>query len=49
MVIYSCIFIKMEVNLMDTIIDILTGIFGDFDLDSIIAFIKEFFIMPLPM
>lgn len=49
MVIYSCIFIKMEVNLMDTIIDILTGIFGDFDLDSIIAFIKEFFIMPIPM
>lgn len=49
MVIYGCIFIKMEVNLMDTIIDILTGIFGDFDLDSIIAFIKEFFIMPLPM
>ncbi|HQH66679.1 MAG TPA: hypothetical protein PLA62_11015 [Clostridia bacterium] len=30
---------------MDTIIEILTGIFGDFDLDSIIAFIKEFFIM----
>lgn len=49
MVIYDCIFIKMEVNLMDTIIDILTGIFGDFDLDSIIAFIKEFFIMPIPM
>jgi len=49
MVIYGCIFIKMEVNLMDTIIDILTGIFGDFDLDSIIAFIKEFFIMPIPM
>ena len=48
MVIYSCNFIKKEVNLMDTIIEILTRIFSDFDLDSIIAFIKEFFIMLIP-
>lgn len=34
---------------MDMIIEILTGIFGDLDLDSIIAFIKEFFIMLIPM
>lgn len=49
MLLYSWYIYKKEVNLMDTIIEILTRIFGDFDLDSIIAFIKEFFIMLIPM
>ena len=49
MVIYSCYIYKKEVNSMDAIMELLKGIFSDFDLDSIIAFIKEFFIMLIPM